>query len=666
MKADPVNKRILSILLFFLMGQGTVQAQQYDFLSRGRMWLGASQATSPTYPGYFDGGRNALEGQQWWRMIYTLNGQNLFKKDYKHETMTGLGENRYTVIKPFTVTKNYNFSTSPNLPEEIGYSEYVWTRGALQELNGSIREKHTFHVWSLPTYDDFIIVRDVFVNEEATPITDMYFNILIFINITPGGAGRGFSYDTEYVWDPAIPTLTDEQGAFLFYDDTSIPVAQPDNPVTYSLPPGDVTGDRGDPGNIRERNSLDFQLYSPQVYANYVVNVTPNKEGKKKVYQQIFANPGSTVAPRDEYLHWQDHDYQTIRSYILRDQPRKSWRELNAQKLPGDGSVHERDPQYGYTVGPYDLAPGDSIEIIRLYVAGEIDRSISMLGGLEATQQYKEAGIAEVKKNAAAAMRLIEGWYASGRTNWNAGIQTVAAPTPADAPRTGNETNEIKVTKFSDPATLKQGFDIAWNPIPASYRDPKKGSNDVAGYRIYKSNMSPIGPWTLVKDLTVAEAGSLIQNGQIVYRSEEKIGVPTRYLVTAYDTDGLESGLTGYSYFAESAEPAPSNELTNVRVVPNPFRQLSGLLDRAEEKRLVFMNVPDQCTIRIYTVAGELVETIEHSGGGLVSWGTSQGNDYMTTSFHQNVAPGVYIFHVESHVPGHEGETETGKFVIIK
>jgi len=30
------------------------------------------------------------------------------------------------------------------------------------------------------------------------------------------------------------------------------------------------------------------------------------------------------------------------------------------------------------------------------------------------------------------------------------------------------------------------------------------------------------------------------------------------------------------------------------------------------------------------------------------------------------VAPGIYLFHVESHVEGHEGKSEVGKFVIIK
>jgi hypothetical protein len=92
------------------------------------------------------------------------------------------------------------------------------------------------------------------------------------------------------------------------------------------------------------------------------------------------------------------------------------------------------------------------------------------------------------------------------------------------------------------------------------------------------------------------------------------------------------------------------------------------LTDSGEEKRLSFENIPAQCTIRIYTLAGELVQTVKHNGFGSEAWGSSTGdaNNYMLTRFSANVMPGVYLYHIESHVAGHEGETATGKFAIIK
>jgi hypothetical protein len=47
------------------------------------------------------------------------------------------------------------------------------------------------------------------------------------------------------------------------------------------------------------------------------------------------------------------------------------------------------------------------------------------------------------------------------------------------------------------------------------------------------------------------------------------------------------------------------------------------------------------CTIRIYTVAGDLVKTVRHNGFGATSWGSSSGNNYMLTDFGSNVSPGV-------------------------
>ena len=104
-----------------------------------------------------------------------------------------------------------------------------------------------------------------------------------------------------------------------------------------------------------------------------------------------------------------------------------------------------------------------------------------------------------------------------------------------------------------------------------------------------------------------------------------------------------------------------------MRVVPNPFVQNSGL-DAADLKRLVFVNIPARCTIRIYTLAADHIVTIEHDDGwGLEPWGSSGSeSSYMLTKHRNNVKPGLYIFHIESHVPGYEGQTSIGKFVIVK
>jgi hypothetical protein len=100
-----------------------------------------------------------------------------------------------------------------------------------------------------------------------------------------------------------------------------------------------------------------------------------------------------------------------------------------------------------------------------------------------------------------------------------------------------------------------------------------------------------------------------------------------------------------------------SRELKNIRVVPNPyFVQYSPLVETGEGESVVeFQGVPDKCTIRIYTLAGDLVQTIEHNDGtGAARWNLLSRNN-------QLVASGIYIYHVESPYGEH-----LGRFAIIK
>ncbi len=107
-----------------------------------------------------------------------------------------------------------------------------------------------------------------------------------------------------------------------------------------------------------------------------------------------------------------------------------------------------------------------------------------------------------------------------------------------------------------------------------------------------------------------------------------------------------------------------AQELGDIYVVPNPYVAASVFeprnpIARTErgERRLYFANVPRQCTIRIYTLAGELVETLHHDStldNGKIFWD-------MRTKDNMNLAYGLYIFHVDSP----EG-TFIGKFAVIK
>ena len=107
------------------------------------------------------------------------------------------------------------------------------------------------------------------------------------------------------------------------------------------------------------------------------------------------------------------------------------------------------------------------------------------------------------------------------------------------------------------------------------------------------------------------------------------------------------------------------NSLDKICVVPNPYVgtnaiEPSNKVSTTERgyRRLYFDHLPQQCTIRIYTQAGELVKILEHNST------TDDGKEFwdLLTRDNMEVAYGLYFFHVEA--PG-IGE-KIGKFVIIK
>jgi len=97
-------------------------------------------------------------------------------------------------------------------------------------------------------------------------------------------------------------------------------------------------------------------------------------------------------------------------------------------------------------------------------------------------------------------------------------------------------------------------------------------------------------------------------------------------------------------------------------VVPNPYVGSASFeperfaVSGRGERRIEFRALPKSCTIRIFSVRGELVQTLEHDGSddGFIAWD-------LRTKDNLDAAPGLYIFHVDSELG-----SKIGKFAIIK
>jgi hypothetical protein len=102
-------------------------------------------------------------------------------------------------------------------------------------------------------------------------------------------------------------------------------------------------------------------------------------------------------------------------------------------------------------------------------------------------------------------------------------------------------------------------------------------------------------------------------------------------------------------------------DLEKVKVVPNPYIVSSqyepefGVLRREPIRALKFNNLPPSCTIYIFNVAGDKIQTIDHNGNG----GTETWN--MRAAGGREIAPGIYLYLVKT-----ETAQKLGRFAVIK
>ena len=106
--------------------------------------------------------------------------------------------------------------------------------------------------------------------------------------------------------------------------------------------------------------------------------------------------------------------------------------------------------------------------------------------------------------------------------------------------------------------------------------------------------------------------------------------------------------------------------LDRIVVVPNPYVAAAsweqklppGIISGRGERKIGFINLPETCTIRIYTTRGYLVRLIEHES--TIADGTEFWD--LKTKDGMEVAFGLYFFHIDADELGEK----LGRFAIIK
>ncbi|HUI11355.1 MAG TPA: hypothetical protein VL221_13575 [Bacteroidota bacterium] len=104
-------------------------------------------------------------------------------------------------------------------------------------------------------------------------------------------------------------------------------------------------------------------------------------------------------------------------------------------------------------------------------------------------------------------------------------------------------------------------------------------------------------------------------------------------------------------------------DMSRILVVPNPYVGAASWEPQPTgvgrgDRLIYFIHLPHQCTIRIYTISGHLVQTLQHQSG--IDDGQEPWN--LVSRDGMNIAFGVYVYHVDAPGVG----TYVSKFAVVK
>lgn len=338
-------------------------------------------------------------------------------------------------------------------------------------------------------------------------------------------------------------------------------------------------------------------------------------------------------------------------------------------RFPPDASAPEKGPMRFITVGPYSLTKSaaarrvDSVTFVYALGVG----GISWHEADSVGKGWLAGTISDAQKNAYILRGRDSLWTAidRGYWAWDRIARGLTVPTPPPPP-------DISVTSGPD------RIDVVWSYPDASYFvDPVTGVDDWHSWRIYRKRGAyyindPLDQGTGEQWELIYETTNRLET-HFADRSLQR-GVDYYYAVTAVDngtqnTTGPHPGMPLESNMLQTRSRLPAtavkpglNASGMARVVPNPATRAAGAMGFAgTPDKILFVNLPVKCTLRIFTETGDLVSTIEHYGTGDEEWG-------QRTDSNQYVASGIYVLVITNaaDITGVPLENQFVKFVIVR
>ena len=203
----------------------------------------------------------------------------------------------------------------------------------------------------------------------------------------------------------------------------------------------------------------------------------------------------------------------------------------------------------------------------------------------------------------------------------------------------------------------------AGNYIQLNWEANAESNPNFEGYKVYRA-LGSMNDSTYYMIADLNRSDNNLANEFLDYTAVR--GESYYYYIVSYDngtTNTIEPGIPLHSspFYTRTNKAAsllkpPADTLDDIIIVPNPYNIRNRALTFANEpNKIMFFNLPEACTIKIFTERGDLVYEKEHRGSGDDSWN-------LLTSSRQIVVSGVYIATFVTP----EGEKAILKFVIIR
>ena len=551
-------------------------------------------------------------------------------------------------IKIYPNGENYWLQTNPNVGEEV--IETVWEYNVNYQDEFQIkrmlpvRVKRTTHQWSSSKEDENYIIHD-FIIKNISPeirnqvpperfVADTLYDFYLILNygihcnsrswgvlfpsLSPGARNTQFNINNprkllfgragDYLETPGVNEEFGLANAF--------------GPVTNGIPSGEY---------LAPAYAGIKLIYSSMDKSGSETKI--NRYGWSAASNSIdlsgpFTNIGSLEA-----------QYEVMKDIRL---------AANYVENLSDTVFFRRSRMWSMmSLGPWDILPGDSIRIVYAELVNGVD--------------YIQAIAPADNPPNIISRDTRDKFYASADRSQLTFNNNFNHPDPPAAPEFTVDFNR----ESDELATV-----ISWGREAELIPDPDDGTYDLAGYIIYRSDFLPIGPWIPIDTILVGDVNYL-KNEKYVYSDlSVTIGQSYYYALTSFDTGKpswtgvqtinnippLETSIFANRLSLPFTTTLPAkNNLNDVLVVPNPY--VANIYDiNAINEGIQFVNIPNPCTIRIYSMRADLVKTIDvnEGSGAIASWD-------LVTDYGQIAKSGIYLYHID-----YKDGNKIGKFAVVK